>query len=748
MKKSGRFKYQNTQKNYEKVVNLLKERYDDKSATINELNQRLLEAEASDYKTPAQRKLWDEVRTVLDQLKGLDQDLENYMIKNLVIKKFNYEIQEEIYRAKLELGNDEKWTLEKISSDIESVIKRYEYISNQIGRDAMKENEDSTDTEEESCSETTPKLEESGTEVDKKVECTLCEGPHYASHCEEVTDIEERIEILDQKDACRGCYRIPLGNEKHHCNPKYLCKNGCEDKHHYTLCQKTNSWNGQSEEADQNKQQMNHVHANVSYVEEESDSSRKKKAKIFKLRDEDIYRVMAFNDQESHLATLKMEAFNQKTNKWDFISVLLDCGSSNSFISKELRNDFNIHETSSGLVKIHSFGNDHIKTKLCQRAKIKLKLTNRTVDVNTLVAEELVGTMSKAAICKEDSFFILKKGLRLNDDALETTVRPKMILGADMICKVWRGNMIELPSGLTLLETEQGCTTFGRSETERICRNDSSQEAEIITPTKDDVANCQNYADETGEEDSLQSSLELEAPKYNGIMEDCNDEKSSINGINLPKTEMPTKETQQPFKELQTESRHQTGTFIISKRKDLRPNEKYALKFWKLLNNRMNKNDDIQPKSNLTMPSKLRISDCPGTRNRLKKIPGWARRYGWLENMQDLYEFSDNLSERMSHNKLLYTPQSKATIENFSLERLIRNQSKNDSSEERRQLLSNAYKEVMDRKAQFTAMPGREPALATQRAHWKKKLELCATKLKSKQTKWKETIQEKSTNSN
>ncbi|EGT56668.1 hypothetical protein CAEBREN_06978 [Caenorhabditis brenneri] len=595
----------------------------------------------------------------------------------------------------------------------------------------MKENEDSTDTEEDSCSETTPKLKESGTEVDKKVECTLCEGPHYASHCEEVTDIEERIEILDQKDACRGCYRIPLENEKHHCNPKYLCNNGCEDKHHYTLCQKTNSWNGQSEEADKNKQPMNHVHANVSYVEEKSTSSRKKKAKTFESRDEDIYRVMAFNDQESHLATLKMEAFNQKTNKWDFISVLLDCGSSNSFISEDLKNDFNMQATNSCLVKIRTLGNGHPKKTLCQRAKIKLKLTNRTVDVNTLVAEELVGTMSKAAICKKDSFFILKEGLRLNDDALESTVRPKMILGADMICKFWRGNMIELPSGLTLLETELGCTTFGRSETERICQNDSVREAETITQTEDDIANCQNYADETREDESLQSSLELEPPEYNGIMEDCDDDKSSITGTNLPISETPTKERQQPFKELQTELQHQTGTSLNSKPRNLRQSKKHAWKFWKFQNNRMNENDDIQPKSNLTMPSKLRISDCPGTRNRLKKIPGWARRYGWLENMQDLYEFSDNLLERMSQNKLLCIPQSRATIENFSLERLIRNQSKNDSNVERRQILSNAYKEVMDRKTQFTAMPGREPALATQRAHWNKETQTLCNKVES-----------------
>ncbi|EGT33847.1 hypothetical protein CAEBREN_29551 [Caenorhabditis brenneri] len=338
--------------------------------------------------------------------------------------------------------------------------------------------------------------------------------------------------------------------------------------------------------------------------------------------------------------------------------------------------------------------------------------------------------MSKAAICKEDSFFILKEGLRLNDDALESTVKPKMILGADMICKVWRGNMIELPSGLTLLETELGCTTFGRSETERICKNDSTHMEAETTPTKDDIANGQNDADETGEDDeSLQSSLQLEPLEYEEIMEDCNDDKSSITGTNLLISETTTKETHQPFKELQTESRHQTGTSFNSKRKDLRQKDNYALKFWKFLNKRMNKNDDIQPKSSLTMPSKLRISDCPGTRNRLKKIPGWARRYGRLENMQDLYEFLYNLSERMSQNKLLYTPQSRATIDNFSLERLIRNQSKNGSNEERRQIPSKAYKEVMDQKIQFIARPGREPALAMQRAHWNKETKTLCNKV-------------------
>uniref|UniRef100_A0A8R1I8N3 Uncharacterized protein n=1 Tax=Caenorhabditis japonica TaxID=281687 RepID=A0A8R1I8N3_CAEJA len=72
-------KYLVTEDNYALAINLLKERYDDSEATIAELNDRFKFVKATNTSISEQRKLWDKIHILLQQLDTLGENIDHYM---------------------------------------------------------------------------------------------------------------------------------------------------------------------------------------------------------------------------------------------------------------------------------------------------------------------------------------------------------------------------------------------------------------------------------------------------------------------------------------------------------------------------------------------------------------------------------------------------------------------------------------------------------------------------------------------
>ncbi|CAO4386231.1 unnamed protein product [Caenorhabditis nigoni] len=457
--------YQMNNENYEKVIDVLKNRYANKTDTINELNDRLINAKATDFKTSAQRKLWDSVRTILEQLKILKQDEESEMMKNLVVKKFNYTIQEGVYREKLELDDDSKWTMDKIKADLETTIKRCEYLDAQLGRDKGRADKKSKDEKRPNHGKNS-KSDEVHTDS-KRTRCRFCESnDHFSYKCPKVSTIEERLKILNQKDACKGCFRINPKHEKNECDLPYLCKNDCKEKHNLLLCPKKKS-SGESKKTKNNQPvTQTKAHANTTSAQVTLSQTEKKEAGSETEKRQGT--GTSASPQESYLATLKTEAFNRKKEEWDTVSILIDCGASRTFISSELMEQFNLPAESTVTMDVQVFGDEIPRSKTYQRTKIKLKLPDEVIEAEVLATDVLAGTMKKAPLSKEDTIFILRNGFKINEDSLETSVRPNIILGTDVLKKIWKGTMVELPSGITLVQTVLGGATLGQADREKM----------------------------------------------------------------------------------------------------------------------------------------------------------------------------------------------------------------------------------------------------------------------------------------
>ncbi|EFO87518.1 hypothetical protein CRE_17691 [Caenorhabditis remanei] len=431
-----------------------------------------MEATSSDFRIPAQRRLWDVVRTILDQLRGLGQEVDNEMLKNMVLKKFNFSIQEAVYRDKMDLGDDTKWSMEQMSRDIESTIKRNEYLAMQMGREEKRGSE----RDESKAKQRSPKQNEPWKR--QKIECILCGKPHFSSMCRTITDVHERLKIIQQKKACKGCYRIEPAHGKNECEGNFLCRE-CNDKHHYTLCVKKKQTSSQGQNAAKKTEDSRHAssskkHMNVTTIRKESEGTND-----IEKGDQRQY-VMSTASETSYLATLKTEAYNQRSEKWDFITILIDCGASQTFIDEELMESFQLPVLKKKNLSLQTFGDEEPEEKTYAKTKIKIKLPSEIIEVKAIVAKTLAGSMQKAPLSDEDKTFIMMNGLRLNEDSLGTKVKPNMILGTDFLKRIWQGKMVELPSGLNLLKTALGYATIGRADTELIETSEENEKHSIF----------------------------------------------------------------------------------------------------------------------------------------------------------------------------------------------------------------------------------------------------------------------------
>uniref|UniRef100_A0A8R1IU93 Uncharacterized protein n=2 Tax=Caenorhabditis japonica TaxID=281687 RepID=A0A8R1IU93_CAEJA len=125
-------KYLVTEDNYALAINLLKERYDDSESTIAELNDRFKFAKATNTSIREQRKLWDKIHILLQQLDTLGENIDHYMVKDAIVEKFIYDIRKEIYERKYKLSDVNYWTIEQLIYDIEETIKHQEKLRKKL----------------------------------------------------------------------------------------------------------------------------------------------------------------------------------------------------------------------------------------------------------------------------------------------------------------------------------------------------------------------------------------------------------------------------------------------------------------------------------------------------------------------------------------------------------------------------------------------------------------------------------------
>ncbi|EFO95295.1 hypothetical protein CRE_08803 [Caenorhabditis remanei] len=112
--------FQITPENYDIAVKLLKNKYADTETTILELNEKVRKDCAKDSSTREQRLLFERLMVAIKQLERLQEPVDNRMMKELIMEKFNDKIRRATFKKKI--ASSEDWTISKMFTDIEENI--------------------------------------------------------------------------------------------------------------------------------------------------------------------------------------------------------------------------------------------------------------------------------------------------------------------------------------------------------------------------------------------------------------------------------------------------------------------------------------------------------------------------------------------------------------------------------------------------------------------------------------------------
>ena len=70
-----------------------------------------------------------------------------------------------------------------------------------------------------------------------KIACVYCQGEHFPTKCDKVTDVNARKEILKNSSCCY--LYLKTGHVSKKCTKNYICRI-CSKKHHIRICEERN----------------------------------------------------------------------------------------------------------------------------------------------------------------------------------------------------------------------------------------------------------------------------------------------------------------------------------------------------------------------------------------------------------------------------------------------------------------------------------------------------------------------------
>ncbi|KAK6730888.1 hypothetical protein RB195_007389 [Necator americanus] len=121
-------RFQITSENYPLAVQHLKERYGNVQNIITGLHRQLEHWSARSPQLRDQRKLHDQLSAIIAQLESKGEPPDSPCLLSKILSKFTERIQRSTLKEKVSLPQGETWTLKKLMTTIDIVIKREEEI--------------------------------------------------------------------------------------------------------------------------------------------------------------------------------------------------------------------------------------------------------------------------------------------------------------------------------------------------------------------------------------------------------------------------------------------------------------------------------------------------------------------------------------------------------------------------------------------------------------------------------------------
>ncbi|EFO85539.1 hypothetical protein CRE_29148 [Caenorhabditis remanei] len=506
----ARFKI--TGDNYNKAIALLKKRYNDQEQIVSQLTAQLKKETATSGHTTDQRKLFEKILITTNQLKDYQENVDTRMMKDEIVSKFAHRIQEDVYKKKLDSPGE--WTLDKILEDLENVIIREESLNMLLKKEEKTKNMDNSTQKQQKSKDN---KRDNKTPFRKNDDpCIFCkEKGHFFGHCPTKPNPMDRLQILKTEARCTRCTKTghtpkdckskmcPVCNKDHHSS----C---CFEKHKEALPPKT------FKKQDQKKSSSSSTTTAAMALQGdntvcEMDNSDNKPDEIHT-----IASAKTRGTNRGFIPTIVTKAYNHSTGQWEGITVMLDSGSDQTFITRNLLNRWNLPNLGEVKVDANAF-DSACQQKQFGRSRIQLRLKDTRIQMDVYVADSLVGHISKAPLTHRDMQFLLKEKLELNEDSLRTTSEPDMILGTDYWMEIVTGQLIQMPSGIGLIKTKDGFATMGSiTSTDKSCHTNFEKDKVIVMALK---SNPHDPERET-EDEQMRDTLMKKPSEFSGSLKE------------------------------------------------------------------------------------------------------------------------------------------------------------------------------------------------------------------------------------
>ncbi|VDO49312.1 unnamed protein product [Haemonchus placei] len=121
-------RFQISSTNYSMAVAHLKEKYGNAQNIVTNLHQQLGNWSARSSQLKDQRKLFEQLSAITTQLESKGENLGSPWLLSKLLCKFTEAIQRRTPREKVSLPQQEAWTLKKLMTTLDKVIKQEEEI--------------------------------------------------------------------------------------------------------------------------------------------------------------------------------------------------------------------------------------------------------------------------------------------------------------------------------------------------------------------------------------------------------------------------------------------------------------------------------------------------------------------------------------------------------------------------------------------------------------------------------------------
>ncbi|RCN38545.1 hypothetical protein ANCCAN_15531 [Ancylostoma caninum] len=185
-------RFQVTSANYNLAVAHLKEGYGNAQNIITGLHRQLEYWTTRSTQLRDQRKLYDQISAISAQLESKGESLDSPWLLSKILSKFSEPIQRSTLKKEVSLPPNEMWTLQKLMTTLDFVIKQKEEIEQHLP--SKKER---------------AKLSQKGSkeaifEMKKRSPfCFYCDSKdHWSTGCTKITAPKARLEHLKKNNRC------------------------------------------------------------------------------------------------------------------------------------------------------------------------------------------------------------------------------------------------------------------------------------------------------------------------------------------------------------------------------------------------------------------------------------------------------------------------------------------------------------------------------------------------------------------